>query len=185
MIEACPQCNGKVSTDAKACPHCGAPRVAPANPNAFLDPKANTSSLRRLFIIIFAGIGVVVTVMFFLRGGARAITGQITLDRTFRVPQHYIEYLPVDIRTAPGTLAGHFEVRGKSIGIPGAIGDTLDGFHIEGPNNQKMDQLLNPIMGNFSVQVPAPGTYTLVFRNNAPLSASPREVRLTGKYQPN
>jgi hypothetical protein len=68
MIESCPECQGKLSSQAATCPHCGwmrdaAPTEAATAPQrtqvkagpAFLDPKKNARALLRLFVIFAVG----------------------------------------------------------------------------------------------------------------------------------
>jgi hypothetical protein len=202
-VTSCPDCNGKVSDSAMACPHCGKPVKAIAAPPAaqppqsgggFLDPKANAKSAKGILVTVFVLIGIIVTVWFvFARStGAKTapmvnvLTGKppIILDDKFTVNQNYVMNHKLNIERAPGMLTGNFYARGKTIGIKGAQDDTLVGFHILGPNSQKLNVLDHPVRGNFSLRVTAPGTYTLVFDNGGIIRSTPREVTLEGKYQP-
>lgn len=161
-----------------------------------LDPKANLKSLTGCAVIIggIAAFLLLAGIAWWLFSRTTGIgnptallkPAPTVLDQTFTLDAHQFFSIPVVVQSGrvPGTLQGHFSVRGKSAGIAGATDDTLVDFYIKGPNNERLNGLDHPTDGNFSIKVTAPATYTLVFSNAGIIRSSGRRVTLTGKYQP-
>jgi drug/metabolite transporter superfamily protein YnfA len=75
----CKECNGSVSTEAAACPHCGAPQQRPVPPPLPVQPKEET---------IYSDNIVVVTNMRIMIGGATyALRNVTSVKKMFTPPQ--------------------------------------------------------------------------------------------------
>ncbi len=87
MITDCHECGGKVSTEAKTCPHCGAPVVVTPAPPEPSTTKRKSRLLDRLVLIVVAFALVGVVLWFFLppsgrEGASRAVQNVLRLEQT-------------------------------------------------------------------------------------------------------
>src|SRR5438094_8445228 len=103
MVIDCRECNGKVSTEAKACPHCGAPITAPTSSSPTAAPRSDVRSDRRrrpvrdlLALLVTAVTVIGVGVWWVMPPSGRQVAGQIAAnvvraeqtitDETFDLP---------------------------------------------------------------------------------------------------
>lgn len=122
MVIECSECKGKVSTEARACPHCGAPVAPPSSPGGnrpavVLAPKR---SKKRLVVLVIVLAAVAVLGWYSMspsgREGASQVVSSVLktektlLDETFDVtPGSYTRYTVNLNREAKVTLT--FAVR--------------------------------------------------------------------------
>src|SRR5947207_629198 len=89
MVIDCRECQGKVSTDARACPHCGAPvtvvttsaPTAPPRSDVRSDRPRSSRSMRDRLALLLTGIAATAVIAWFLMPpSGRQVAGQIAAN---------------------------------------------------------------------------------------------------------
>jgi hypothetical protein len=200
MVGSCPECNGKLSSDASTCPHCGysqksaAPATAPPSqpPKAgggFFDPKKNAKALVRLAIIVGVLLVAVLVVVYMMGGkkSAETVFKKVTrqpitvINETFDVPAKAYQgrgfsvtsgsEVTVEVNVTDGDGVNVYMIDAKDIKEFEKASDSLFGGKF---HHYPAFQALKTKQKTMSDRLPAGSYYVVVYNETWGILAKPK-----------